>query len=809
MSTLGVPNYNALTLEATRIEAFDDSAITLTLPNSTSTVVGIDTTDTLTNKTITDVTNNVWVDALKYVGGQVAVDVFNAPLQNQTLGTNGWFDIVPGVAGPVGAMYRRGNVSTEEFSVGADGTILKLDFDSGSFPDWGTLDTVYLPSLDAADIRDGTGGFPVTGIQTDIVFSTITNLGNAFSFTVGDTNLTVLETGDYDVYFKVGVTETAAVEAVVTYGLYLNGGLVTSSTFDVPAGSSSVNSNGVTLPITANDVLGIKIQLDSGTSMVTTGDTSCLVVSKIKGPAGPRGPIGNVGAIDWNGEWASLNYEIGDSVYYAVDGNAYICTANTTTLQPPTDAGFWDRIAEKGLTPDGTQVVIRDNGAGVVGSPFVSFNFRGTATSVEDGGGGEANVSVDISSAVSSNPVATFLYTSGTTSVSAPNTFVQIPFNQNPILTSIDFEFVNNGARVLFAGKYDVTYFCTTVAGNRTIAAFYLTLNGSEIAGTRAYTITRNTDPFNSTGTSSVILDLAVDDVVAMEFGYIASSTTNITMDLETVGTGMNVTKLKGDTGAIGQAGDAADFNVQGLWVNQNYVLNDLVFYEPTKSGYRCKLSTTASQDPTDATYWDLVVDGGVNGPDGVGSNSLILKVNSDNVDNTPHQTLNFTGSNVTVTDAGSGVAQVSINKASNLQPAYVKYRTTSTQNLDNGVTITWDIQDFIDSTNFTFTGGNTINITNTGVYEIIGMFYITSNAARNNTTFRFQNAGGNLPGKVHALVRNNQGNDEAGVRLYTIESLTAGATITVLTAPVGTTNNTTLVSGESMFMIKRLDSSF
>ena len=44
--------------------------------------------------------------------------------------------------------------------------------------------------------------------------------------------------------------------------------------------------------------------------------------------------------------------------------------------------------------------------------------------------------------------------------------------------------------------------------------------------------------------------------------------------------------------------------NWQGAWSMQDYVQNDAVYYQG--SAYICILDTTAQQDPTDATYWEL-----------------------------------------------------------------------------------------------------------------------------------------------------------------------------------------------------------
>ena len=53
----------------------------------------------------------------------------------------------------------------------------------------------------------------------------------------------------------------------------------------------------------------------------------------------------------------------------------------------------------------------------------------------------------------------------------------------------------------------------------------------------------------------------------------------------------------------------------QGDWVSQDYVKNDAVHYDG--NAYICILDTTASQDPTDGTYWELAVQKGDVGPEG------------------------------------------------------------------------------------------------------------------------------------------------------------------------------------------------
>lgn len=57
------------------------------------------------------------------------------------------------------------------------------------------------------------------------------------------------------------------------------------------------------------------------------------------------------------------------------------------------------------------------------------------------------------------------------------------------------------------------------------------------------------------------------------------------------------------DTVLVSASGIIGDW--KGAWTSQDYVENDAVYFEG--SGYICILDTTAQQDPTDPTYWELV----------------------------------------------------------------------------------------------------------------------------------------------------------------------------------------------------------
>jgi len=100
------------------------------------------------------------------------------------------------------------------------------------------------------------------------------------------------------------------------------------------------------------------------------------------------------------------------------------------------------------------------------------------------------------------------------------------------------------------------------------------------------------------------------------------------------------------------------DLDWRGTWVSQNYLRTQVVFFGG--SSYYCKLNTVSNNPPSDTTYWDLLAQQGASGPAGSGS-SIIVKDESVNVTGTPHTQLNFIGPLVTVTNGGSGVANVTI----------------------------------------------------------------------------------------------------------------------------------------------------
>lgn len=151
-------------------------------------------------------------------------------------------------------------------------------------------------------------------------------------------------------------------------------------------------------------------------------------------------------------------------------------------------------------------------------------------------------------------------------------------------------------------------------------------------------TITDTTNNVTANGLRSATTTVAVSAAAAPSTGQVLRATSTTTATWQ----------------------DPPDIGIvwRGAWVSQNYIVDDAVSYGG--SSYICKLNTIGNALPTNTTYWDILAQQGASGSVGSGSN-IIVRDESVLVTATPHTELNFIGPGVTVTNGGSGRADITI----------------------------------------------------------------------------------------------------------------------------------------------------
>ncbi len=131
----------------------------------------------------------------------------------------------------------------------------------------------------------------------------------------------------------------------------------------------------------------------------------------------------------------------------------------------------------------------------------------------------------------------------------------------------------------------------------------------------------------------STVLDLNANDY--FEVLVDRENTTAGVANMISGQSSLSVVQLKapqgpaGPTGATGSAGADGDITWEGAWVSQNYTTNQAVSYQG--STYVCILDTTASQNPSDGTYWELMASKGDPGSVGAGTSAETFTLDDDN----------------------------------------------------------------------------------------------------------------------------------------------------------------------------------
>ena len=306
---------------------------------------------------------------------------------------------------------------------------------------------------------------------------------------------------------------------------------------------------------------------------------------------------------------------------------------------------------------------------------------------------------------VSTFPLYADFYDSGTTNVGTSATTLALDTVRQNSDGSFGAAFALSGDQVTvqanaggtYVIRYDVTF--GEAGGDNRICDLWIELNGSEVPATRAEVVywTEHGAENNGTAGRSVILTLAPTDVLRVR-GQVTDGAANYT----TVAGGVGLTIYAvGSNGIIGPAGSD-----------------------------------------------------GAQGPAGSGT-TITVEDEGSNIPNTPHSNLNFVGAGVTATDAGSGVATITIPGGGTTNIA--QYRQTGNLTINTtATTVVLDANDFEDS-NYTRSGEN-VTIDTAGIYRIsYNIFFdTTANARRTVDGWVESNTTEIVPSRSSAYTRNN-----------------------------------------------------
>ena len=379
-----------------------------------------------------------------------------------------------------------------------------------------------------------------------------------------------------------------------------------------------------------------------------------------------------------------------------------------------------------GPTGAGSDIIVQDSGGTVSGGPHSTLNFVGEL-SASNSGGGVAQIDVNLPEAKFANYYNSSPYSGITTSAST------LPFTTTRISSSA-FTMDGSGEEVTIntSGTYRVDYGASSAeaAGNDIVAEMWLEADtGSgfaEVGGTRAKWF-HDSNGEEGGNAGFCIITLAATDVIRIR--------AQVTQGSDQLNTDDNSLRLSVQTvGANGAAGAAGAQGEQGV----------------TGSG-----------------------------------STIIVEDEGSNIPNTPHSNLDFVGAGVTVTDAGSGVATITIPGGGTANIA--QYRQTGNLTINtSATTVVLNANDFEDS-NYTRSGEN-VTIDTAGIYRISYSIFFdtTTNARRTCDGWVEQNTTEIVPSRAGGYARNTT-DDTASLSATFLVQLAASDVVRLRCQSTGT----------------------
>lgn len=256
---------------------------------------------------------------------------------------------------------------TNVVAAATDEILLSDASDTGNLKKVTAQSIADLADVGAADLavvqarRNTTYG--LTATWTALTFDSTDIENDALVVKHDDTNterINVLEDGVYriDYYALPEVNDSPAHllrARIYKNGVTVLGGSEIDLNVDLPnaVGVGQSLSRSITVSLTTNDYVDVRFKDDTGTG-VTINTMATLSVTKLEGVQGAIGATGADGDITWEGNWVSQNYTANQAVKYT-NGNSYVCKLNTISNEIPTNATYWDVLAEKGDTGLGAQ----------------------------------------------------------------------------------------------------------------------------------------------------------------------------------------------------------------------------------------------------------------------------------------------------------------------------------------------------------------------------------------------------------------------------------------------------------------------